>query len=128
MQRQLLALLIISTILAGCSSDDPATAVDTSLKAPTNFTATRTGRTRVELRWDDNNVSEDGYYIERRANAGTFRMLLFTVKDVKVATDSVGLSIDTLYQYRVRAGSVESFGDYSATDSIRFTLPYPSMP
>jgi hypothetical protein len=127
MPRHLLVPILFCLILIGCSKDGGPTAADPSLKAPLNLTATRTGRTMAQLQWEDTNIGEDAYHVERRSNSGPFRSVLFSVKDVCTVTDSIGLYVDTLYQYRVCAVTVAAYGGYSDTVSIRFTLPYPSV-
>lgn len=127
MPRHILFSFVFCLILISCSKDDGPAAADSSLKAPINLTATRTGSATARIEWEDNNIGENGYNVERRSNSGSFRSVIFSAKDVCIVTDSLGLYPDTLYQYRVRAVTVLAYGAYSDTVSIRFTLPYPSV-
>jgi hypothetical protein len=126
MRTSIFVTLLFSVLSAGCSSGDSTSAVvDQTLYVPTSITATRIGRTAVRIDWTDNNTVEEGYIVECQNGAGPFTQKLFTTRDVASAVDSLGLSVNVTYGYRVRAIRYQERGDYSPVVTIKLSLPYP---
>lgn len=89
------------------TDDNSATAttlVDVVPKAPTNLVAAGIGGgpPTIELTWEDNSASEDGYRVERRTSGGSYGQIADLPADSTSHTDS-GVTPTTLYIYRVYA-------------------------
>ena len=111
----------------GCSGSTDTTSLDdVRLETPTSLTATRIGVTSVKLAWEDHSVGEDSYAIERRrSGGGSFVPLGFAPANSLRAVDSLGLTADSTYVYRVRAFHYVTSSGYSNEVTMQFTLPYP---
>ena len=121
-------LCFVPLLLAsvGCGNDGATDSpIDLTLKAPTELTVDRIGRTAVRLSWKDPAEREESFSIERKMNKGLFVARIFTTQNVTTAIDSVGLLADSTYSYRVHAIRYSERGEYSNVVSIRLTLPYP---
>ncbi len=72
--------------------------------APSALAATPASQTQINLTWADNSNNENGFSIERCANAGCTAFTLLTNVAANVTTYSdTGLTAATSYSYRVRA-------------------------
>jgi len=127
MKKTLISALAIAFLSISCGTDDDGTGPSEDLSAPSNISLTRVGRTAVQVAWADNSETEDSFWIERKVNNGQFLVRLATTRNVTSAVDSVGLFVDSVYSYRVRAVLVNNSSDYSDTATVVFTLPYPSI-
>lgn len=85
-----------------------------TLLAPSHLVATTFNATQINLTWDDNATSEEGFKIERCAGAGctTFAEIASVGINV-VSFENSGLTPATSYSYRVRA--------HDATTSTAYT-------
>lgn len=121
------ALLVVLWLLVpGCAgTSDSSSGDDVILEAPTGLAAQRIGRTSARLTWTDAATGEEAYVVERQRNAGAFTPVLFVPGDIVQAVDSVGLSVDSTYTYRVRAIRYVSTSPYSNAVSLQYSLPYP---
>ena len=70
--------------------------------APTNAVAAAAGSTAINVTWDDNATSEDGYEVERSTDGVNFALVTTTGPDATSFADG-GLTPSTTYTYRVRA-------------------------
>jgi len=74
-----------------------------ALPAPSNLAATAFSNTQINLGWTDNSTGETGFKIERKPGvAGAWSTIFTTVANV-VTYQSIGLTANTTYYYRVRA-------------------------
>jgi hypothetical protein len=75
----------------------------TQLNTPTNFTATPTSTTQINLAWDAV-ASATGYVVDRATNSGfTTGVALGIYNSSGTSYNNTGLTASTTYYYRVRA-------------------------
>lgn len=75
----------------------------TQLNTPTNFTATPTSTTQINLAWDAV-ASATGYVVDRATNSGfTTGVTLGIYSSSGTSYNNTGLTASTTYYYRVRA-------------------------
>ncbi|HEU5090230.1 MAG TPA: fibronectin type III domain-containing protein, partial [Roseiflexaceae bacterium] len=88
--------------------------------APSNLTASTSGRTQIILSWADNSSNESGFRIERCTGSGcsNFAEIGTVGANVTSATNK-GLSKNTWYSYRIRAYNASGNSGYSNTVSIK---------
>jgi hypothetical protein len=81
---------------------------------PTTLTATTVSGTRIDLAWSDNADNEDGFRIERCANAGctNFTEIATVGADVELHEDGTAV-VGQHYRYRVRAFNAVGNSAYS---------------
>lgn len=122
MNRVIVAAAALFLIAASCKESSSSEAeVDSTLRAPTDLQVTRISSKAVRLTWSDSNTQEESFSIERKQNNGNFSPRLFTAPDVTAAVDSMNLSLDSTYVYRVRAIRYTEAGPYSNEVSIKLT-------
>lgn len=84
--------------------------------APSSLVATAAAATRIDLTWTDNAPDEQGFRIERAADAGgvpgVFAEIATVGPDVG-SFSNTGLQGSTSYWYRVRAYNLAGVSDYS---------------
>lgn len=90
--------------------------------APSNAVAAPTSSTSINLSWDDNSGTEDGFRVERSSNGVNFVFVANTGVDVITFNDS-GLSAQTTYYYRVHA--FNTAGSSSWSNTAQATTPTP---
>jgi len=74
----------------------------TPMNAPTSLAATAASSTQINLGWQDNSGSENGYRIERKTGlSGTYSEIA-TVGSNTTSYNNTGLTENTAYYYRVR--------------------------
>ena len=96
--------------------------------APTGLTATMVDHQAIDLAWTDNSAAEDGYYVERAtAQAGPYEVVAFLAANA-VGYRHSGLTTNTTYWYRVRAGNDGGYGDYSNVASATPVFAAPNAP
>jgi uncharacterized repeat protein (TIGR01451 family)/CSLREA domain-containing protein len=86
-----------------------------SIAAPTNLTVSGIAASQIALTWTDNATNETLYAVERSSDGGTTwtELTASLGANTKTYTDS-GLTCETVYSYRVRAGHSNSQrSDYS---------------
>lgn len=89
--------------------------------APTDLTASLTGKTQVDLTWNDNADNETGYEVERWIKGGTSHVIVTLPADITSYSDE-NLAPDTEYVYVVRAYNTGTQSADSNIVTIR-TLP-----
>lgn len=93
--------------------------------APTNLTGSAPNYRVVVLDWQDNSMSEQGFYVERREAANyVWRLVNTAAPDVIHASDST-VTPDRGYVYRVRAYNAS--GQSESTNEVNIQVP-PSPP
>ena len=115
------------------SSVDHATTVAAVPDAPTNLTATASGRTRIDLDWDkppsDGGSPIIGYRIQMSEDAGvTWSTLVSDTERTATSYAHRGLSAGTTRHYRVRALNAEGEGAESNVDSATTAPDVPDAP
>jgi len=87
--------------------------IDSNLAAPSNLTATPDGGYQtIDLSWTDNADAEDGFKIERSADASLYWQIATVGAGVEAYSDT-GLVAGQTYYYRVRAYNGDGNGNYS---------------
>jgi titin len=101
------------------SADSSTASLTTRPTAASNLQAEPTDPTTVELAWDDNSGTEDGFLIERN-DGGGWTQIDTVADDVETYTDSAAPESATV-SYRIRAykGAVES----ANTAEVEVTTP-----
>lgn len=117
---------VVAINLSGSAGSDALTVSTVALPvAPTIGTATPTGTRTIALTWTDNASDETGYRIERATAAtGPFAAVTATAAGATTANDSIGLSTNATYYYRV----VTLRGADSSPPSAAVRITTPSAP
>ena len=124
----------INAIGTGPASNvDHATTVAAVPDAPTNLTATASGRTRIDLDWDkppsDGGSPIIGYRIQMSEDAGvTWSTLVSDTERTATSYAHTGLSAGTTRHYRVRALNAVGAGAESNVDSATTAPDVPDAP
>ncbi|MDX9760284.1 MAG: S8 family serine peptidase [Bacteroidota bacterium] len=93
---------------------------------PTNLAAAAVAYNQINLSWNDNATNETNYYIEQSPD-GTSSWQQIASLGADVESYSVtGLSANTTYYFRVRAGNGGGYSGYSNTANAQ-TLSQPSQ-
>ena len=76
--------------------------------------------TQITIRWLDQTSSEDGYYIEKKTDGGSFTNL---VTKSTGSTSHIDTSVPSghSYQYRVRSKMGSDYSDWCTTATLNFT-------
>jgi alpha-tubulin suppressor-like RCC1 family protein len=92
---------------------------------PSNISATISALSEINLSWQDNAVSEDGFKIERKTEGGSYAQIGTSGRNIITYTDTAGLSENVVYYYRVK--SYNSDGDSPLSNEVKIvnsvTLP-----
>lgn len=108
------------------SNTAAATTFECPPAAPSGLTATAASETQINLSWTDNSSNETGFRIERSLNGTTWAQIA-TVGAGVTTYQSLLLTCNTPYYYRVRASSAVGFSPYSnvatATTAVCTNLP-----
>ncbi len=83
---------------SGTVNDGPGS----TLRAPTNLIAETISLNEIQLTWEDPNINEEGFKIERKTIDGSYSEITTLESDVTTYKDS-SLSDNTTYSYRIRA-------------------------
>lgn len=86
--------------------------------APTGLVAAALSTSQIKLNWTDNASNESGYSVERSIDNTSFTVVANLGANTVTYTDS-GLSVNTLYYYKVRASNASGNSLYSAIVSSR---------
>jgi hypothetical protein len=91
-----------------------------ALHAPTNLDATALSSSQIQLHWQDNAGTEDGFRIERCQGVGctAFTEIAVVGHDVTAYVDG-GLLRNTAYTYRTRAFNASANSGYSNTATAK---------
>jgi PKD repeat protein len=87
-----------------------------ALAAPSGLVAAAQSTDTIDLSWNDNSSTEDGFDIERSLDGSSFSALVTVAADDTSYTD-LGLATATTYYYRIRATEAGSTSAWSNTDS-----------
>lgn len=79
--------------------------------APMQLQIIHVSTNSLQLQWQENNLLENGFKIERRAGNGVFAEIATVNKNVTLYVDN---TVDTaqIYEYRVRAFADHNYSDY----------------
>jgi fibronectin type 3 domain-containing protein len=86
--------------------------------APKDLAALEVGTTTVDLTWEENSNNETSFRIERKTGAGVFTEIRMVPANSTFFRDT-NLDPATNYSYRVRAGRVNVFSDYTNTVAVK---------
>jgi hypothetical protein len=93
----------------------------TTMKAPTNLSVESSSNSKVQLKWNDNSESEDGYTVERKVGqSGQYQKL----KDVNANTTTLeddAVIQGQVYFYKIRAFNSNITSAYSNEVSVTIT-------
>jgi len=93
--------------------------------APTNLVAHAVSPTEIDLTWQDNSTSEQGFHIERSLDGQNFTEIATVGPNVQSYNDT-GLTPQTTYFYRVLA--FNNFGNSEPSNVAAETTPKPPPP
>jgi fibronectin type 3 domain-containing protein len=93
--------------------------VSTAPTAPANLTATVISSSQINLSWTDNSNDETGFKIEEKIGSGGTWTAKDSVASSVVEYQSLGLSSNTKYYYRVTA--YNNAGESSASNEVNAT-------
>ncbi len=103
-----------------------ASALTTTLSAPSNLTATTASPAQINLAWKNNASVVAGFYIERSIGSGAFSQIAFVGPSVCTYANT-GLTANTTYSYRVRAFTASMFSNYSnMATAVTANIPAPT--
>lgn len=112
---------------SSASSELMVVTLDIGPTAPSGLTATSASSSQIDLSWTDNSNNEDGFYIERSADASFTTVSTFSVSTDVTAYSDTGLTHDTQYWYRVMAYNGIGNSIYTASAS-EYTWDIPPVP
>ncbi len=95
--------------------------------APTNLSFIRNNDLTAELSWDDNSSFEYGYILEKKTISSNYQLLDTIQADVTTYLDSQD-SLQTIYNFRVRAFNPTGNSPYSNEVTIYHPLEIPPSP
>lgn len=79
---------------------------------PTGFTATAAGTNRIDLAWTDNTANETGYVVDWSPDSNAWTLASAAGVNATNHSDT-GLTMGTLYYYRVAASNAEGLSAYA---------------
>ncbi len=95
-----------------------------SLRPPTNLTATAVSPSQINLTWKDNSNNETSFRVQRRVARSTNWVQTATTAANVTMFSNTGLSQATTYHYRVRAFNDTEFSTFS-NEAVATTLAPP---
>ncbi|MGK5090977.1 Calx-beta domain-containing protein [Deltaproteobacteria bacterium TL4] len=100
----------------------------TQVESPTNFKATHSSSSQINLTWTDTSNNEEGFKIERKSGTtGTYSEIATLSANTNTYSDS-GLKGNTEYFYRMRAYKESAHSIYSAESVAVTDNSIPSTP
>jgi PKD repeat protein len=94
-----------------------------STPAPSSLSATAQSTSTIQLAWNDNSDSEDGFDIQRSPDGSSWSAVTTVAPDSTNYTD-VGLDVATTYSYQVRASSpIQDSGWSNVASAQTFGIP-----
>ena len=100
---------------------NPSASATTPLLAPANVAAVALSSTSIEIVWDDQSASENGFEVQRPTNGTTFTNLGSTAAGVTDYTDTTAAA-DTEYWYQVESTN-SAAGSSAPSASAGATTP-----
>jgi hypothetical protein len=100
---------------AGIGGEAP----NTSVKAPSNLSATAAGEKQINLQWVDNSENETEFVIQRDTTSSFSNPTVLTTWAGSTTYSDVGLAPGTTYYYRVRAHNATDTSEWSNTASAK---------
>ncbi|MFK7850480.1 MAG: M6 family metalloprotease domain-containing protein [Akkermansiaceae bacterium] len=94
-------------------------------EAPSNLAAGSASENRIDLSWNDNSDDETSFSVERSSGGSPFAEIASLSSDSTSFSDT-GLSSETAYTYRIRAGNNAGFSTYS--NQATATTDSPPLP
>lgn len=113
-----LAILALAPILSGCEGcdKDKYVAPPPAPSAPSNLTAAATSPNEINLNWQDNSTSEEGFYVYRRITGDYARAAILSTNATSYS--DTGLMSETTYWYKVTAYNDGGESDQSNEVSV----------
>lgn len=110
-----------------------ATGTTLAFRTPTKFVAKADGEGAISFKWKDRSAVEEGYEIQWRTGTNEFESLGDVGANVSSTTPITGFSLDTPYDFRLRAfrtvSAVKVYTDFSKIDSVKTSsLAKPTNP
>ncbi len=103
------------------SNEGGATTFDPNLVVPSGLAAYPTATTKIQLLWGDLSSTETGFAVERRTGpSGSFSVVTNLSANV-TAFENTGLTVSTLYTYRVKtlgAAGVSAYSDEASATTF----------
>lgn len=110
--------VLLIFLLAGCKKGGDVASIPLPPSAPTNLAVTIISASQIDLSWTDNADNENGFKIERKAEAGIFAEIA-TVPANTTAYSDLSIAKNTAYTYRLRAfNSVGASNNFSNEVSV----------
>lgn len=97
---------------------------------PTNLNATVSSASQINLGWTDNSTNETGFRIERSTDNVNFTEIAVTGPDI-TSYSNTGLTVNTIYYYRVRAfndGGNSAFSNTASASTAPTATPTTPTP
>ncbi len=101
------------TDVAGNVSQLASSVSGTILTPPSGLTATAQNADRIDLSWQDNSGTEDGYEVQRKEGSGGNYATVMTLSADTTGYQDTGLDPQTTYYYRVRATNSAGASNWS---------------
>ena len=102
---------------------------ETTVKDPSNLSATAASETRIDLKWTDNSDNEGEFLIERDTTPGFVSPVILSAWANSTTLPDTGLTPGTTYYYRVRARNATDSSGYSNTANATTLAPeQPPLP
>ncbi len=99
-------------------------AVISAPAAPTNLVATPLTASQINLTWNDNASTEDGYTVEYCTGGSCTPTEFAALAPDAPSFQHTGLSVGTSYTYRVRAFNVGGYSSYSNSQTSMTAVSY----
>jgi hypothetical protein len=111
---------LTGTVLQAAPTSSPA--------APSTLASAMSGASSINLTWADNANNESGFKLERSTNGVQYTQIALPTADSTSYLDTVGITPNTRYYYRIRATNVIGDSGYSnvttiLTPSIQTIIP-----
>jgi hypothetical protein len=123
--RTIVLIFLSIMLMAASCGGPPKPPPPTNLKDPSNFTATVTSETKVDLSWTAV-ADATGYSLERKVDGGSYTVLVGNLaKTAKTYSDTTG-EAGKSYTYRIK--TLRNTEKSNGVESNKVTLPVPGTP